>query len=381
MRILIVNTDYPAFLDQFYLGRPEMKASSYVTQMRARNDSLFGTADFYSRAFTSIGCQACEVHANNDPMQMAWAREHSQHLAGRSLIPPFLKNFAERARRRIFGRQLDGTLLNILSAQIRHYEPDVVLNHDMYLIPGLKLRQAAGSRALIVGQIASPVPSHIKLSDYDLLLSSLPNLVAGFRAAGIPAELCRLAFDSQAQKAASAQQMRYGVVFVGSLSSNHGRRFQLLETLAASCPQFELWGPRINHVVESSPLHAAYKGEAWGADMYSLLGRAAITVNIHIDMAQDHANNCRLYEATGMGSLLLTDDQRDLSDIFIPGAEVVTFSSPSECLTRVQELLQDEKLRQRIAKAGQEKTLATHTYVNRASEMLEIFTRHGAGIS
>ncbi|MBF0166096.1 MAG: glycosyltransferase [Alphaproteobacteria bacterium] len=378
MRILIVNTDYPAFLSQFYLGRPELKSSSYDMQMRARNESLFGTADFYSRAFTSIGCQAWEVHANNELMQVAWAREHGRHFAGGSAIPPFLKAITERARRRIFGKRLDGPLLSILSAQIRHYQPDVVLNHDMYLIPGSMLRQAAGSNALIVGQIASPVPSHIKLSDYDLLLSSLPNLVTGFHAAGIPAELCRLAFDDQALRSTQPQQARYGVVFVGSLSSKHGRRFQLLETLAASCPQFELWGPCIKHVAEASPLHAAYKGEAWGADMYGLLARAAITVNIHIDMAQDHANNCRLYEATGMGSLLLTDAQSDLGDIFVPGEEVVTFSSPSECLIRIQELLQDEKLRQRIAKAGQEKTLTAHAYVNRAAEMLEIFTRHGA---
>ena len=40
--------------------------------------------------------------------------------------------------------------------------------------------------------------------------------------------------------------------------------------------------------------------------MYKILGRSKISFNRHINTAENNANNMRLYEATGMGSLLLT---------------------------------------------------------------------------
>ena len=44
--------------------------------MAARNASLFGVADFYSRNFAALGHPAAEIHVNNPWLQAAWAREH-----------------------------------------------------------------------------------------------------------------------------------------------------------------------------------------------------------------------------------------------------------------------------------------------------------------
>ena len=44
-----------------------------------------------------------------------------------------------------------------------------------------------------------------------------------------------------------------------------------------------------------------------------------IVVNRHIDVAEGYANNMRLYEATGMGALLITDRGRNLGELFEPG--------------------------------------------------------------
>ncbi len=46
MRILVLNADYPRFLDWFYGRQPALKTAGYAAQMTARNDSLFGVADF-----------------------------------------------------------------------------------------------------------------------------------------------------------------------------------------------------------------------------------------------------------------------------------------------------------------------------------------------
>src|SRR5438270_5024487 len=76
MRILVLNADYPRFLAWFYRRQPALENTSYAAQIAARNASLFGVADFYSRNFAALGHQATEIHVNNPWLQAAWAREH-----------------------------------------------------------------------------------------------------------------------------------------------------------------------------------------------------------------------------------------------------------------------------------------------------------------
>src|SRR5436853_7293305 len=99
MRILVLNADYPRFLAWFYRRRPALENTSYATQMAARNASLFGVADFYSRNFAALGHQAAEIHVNNPWLQAAWAREHGMALkaepptaaAGGAALPAWLQ--------------------------------------------------------------------------------------------------------------------------------------------------------------------------------------------------------------------------------------------------------------------------------------------------
>ena len=61
MRWLIVNADYPAFLGWLYEAQPSLAGASYDDQMRARNATMFGTADFYSAELRRLGHEAVIV--------------------------------------------------------------------------------------------------------------------------------------------------------------------------------------------------------------------------------------------------------------------------------------------------------------------------------
>src|ERR1700736_570331 len=76
MRILVLNADYPRFLAWLYRRQPGLESAPYATQMAARNASLFGVADFYSKNFAALGHVAAEIHVNNPWLQSAWARAH-----------------------------------------------------------------------------------------------------------------------------------------------------------------------------------------------------------------------------------------------------------------------------------------------------------------
>ena len=66
--------------------------------------------------------------------------------------------------------------------------------------------------------------------------------------------------------------------------------------------------------------------------MFSLLHRSKLTLNKHIDVSENYANNMRLFEATGTGACLITDWKDNLADLFEPQKEVVAYRSSEECL-------------------------------------------------
>src|ERR1700686_3609507 len=92
MRVLIITTDYPAFLDQFYAGDSSLARASYDEQMRRRNDTLFANADFYSRGLAAHGAVAADIYMNNEILQRRWAQENGVRIAPR---PLWLRSVAE----------------------------------------------------------------------------------------------------------------------------------------------------------------------------------------------------------------------------------------------------------------------------------------------
>jgi hypothetical protein len=394
MRVVIFNRDYPGFLRDLYLSRPGLQAASYAEQMAVRNDSLFGVADFYSRNFKAHGHEAAEIHLNNPWLQYAWAREHGLKVAAPP--PPLtqarasgwnrhrLLGAAKRRLRRMAKRLSAGSVLprvpapaageedwenSILRAQIADFRPDVILNQEMAAMRSPVLKSLKQPGMLVIGQIASSLPENDPFDAYDLVISSLPNQVAWFRSHGVKSELNRLAFDPSAlERLGPAPQRDIPLSFVGSLSPDHVSRIAFLEYVATRAP-LKVWGNGIERLAKTSPLHACYQGEAWGRDMYEILRRSKITLNFHIDLAEDWANNMRLYEATGIGALLLTDSKRNLAEIFVPGQHVAAYADAEDCVRQIHSLLADDTTRERIAAAGQQHAIKTQNYFLRTMEI------------
>jgi len=112
-----------------------------------------------------------------------------------------------------------------------------------------------------------------------------------------------------------------------------------------------------------------------GIDMYEILRQSKVTYNRHSNAASGTVDNLRLFQATGVGTCLLTDTGVNLPDLFEPEREVVTYNSVAECIEKVKYLLQHENLRQQIAQAGQRRTLRDHTILSRCQQIDEIIQR------
>jgi spore maturation protein CgeB len=115
----------------------------------------------------------------------------------------------------------------------------------------------------------------------------------------------------------------------------------------------------------SAELIRAVKKPVFGIEMYRILRNYGIVLNNHGDVAGHFAGNMRLFEATGVGSCLLTDDKSNMEDLFLRDAEVVVYKSINDCIEKLKWLLDHESERKRIAAAGHIKTLSAHTVENR----------------
>jgi spore maturation protein CgeB len=392
MRIAIITTSYPAFLRELYSNTPGLECKSYSEQLAARNDSLFGFADFYSRGFRAHGHQAAEFHLNNFHLQAAWAREHG--LPAPQLPPTStttvplasalhrikgsLKSVLRPLARAIIPPNLRPWQARILRAQIEAFQPDIIYNQEPATVRGRFVDTLRRPGRWVVGQIASALPAGENFKSYDLMVSSLPNFVAFFRSNGVPSAYNRLAFEPLVRDAIGSPVRDIALSFVGNLSSVHHRRVALLEHVAERLP-LKIWGSGLERLPPSSVLHKCFQGEAWGRKMLEILARSQITLNNHEAVAGNYANNLRLYEATGMGALLLTDWKSDLDDILASGEELVAYESPMDCVSVVEKLLADGGERTRIAAAGQRRTMNTHNYLRRTGELLQIFEDVMAG--
>lgn len=168
---------------------------------------------------------------------------------------------------------------------------------------------------------------------------------------------------------------KYDCVFIGGLSKDVDK-IPFLEKLAERV-KIDFWGYGKPMVDKSSPIWKTYHGEAWGEDMLEILGQSKIVINRHTQKIGKHfeskyANNVRLFEATGMGALLITDMKENLKDFFIIGDEIITYSSLEELVNSINYFLKHDGEREEIAKAGQKRTLKDHTYEVRAKQLYEI---------
>jgi hypothetical protein len=265
---------------------------------------------------------------------------------------------------------------DILAAQIKHFRPDVFLNQDPVGVRPRFLQETKAYVGLLMGQhAATPLSDGADFACYDLFISSFPPTVDYFRQKGISAELNRMAFEPRVLSYLKAEEGAFDVTFIGSFYGVHSSRVALLEAVCARFPQTRIWGPEVDTLSARSPIRRCYMGQTWGLEMFQVFQRSKITLNHHGDIPP-YANNMRLFEATGVGTLLITDWKRNLHEMFEPGREVVAYRTPDDCGELIQYYLENDKEREVIARSGQQRTLRAHTYYQRIQDLVDVVRKY-----
>jgi spore maturation protein CgeB len=382
LRMLKASPCYPAFIRRAYRDNPSLADASYQEQYQTFMDGCFGWSDFWKLNLERYcGCMVEEVTINAELMQKRWAMEHEVSFRD------------ERWQ------------LDIIEAQIREFRPDIFFAHDFDAItPEFRksIKMNYPFVKLIVGWNGIALHDTRRFEGVDLLLTCLKETVAFFEQHGFQAHLIHFGFEETLLELIGNVRESYPVTFVGGISlmsGGHYQRMALLSKLAKRI-DLDLWlsgisaknaafmalkylrngdlSSFVKHIgvlPDYFRLAARSRGEMFGLDMYRTLMDSRVTLNTHIDLAGGKAANIRLFEATGVGTCLVTDWKENIRDLFVPDEEIVTYRSIDEAAEKISYLLEHENERKKIARAGQARTLRDYTFRQMVCSSKDVFDR------
>ncbi|HDM09555.1 MAG TPA: hypothetical protein ENF92_03445 [Desulfobacteraceae bacterium] len=168
-------------------------------------------------------------------------------------------------------------------------------------------------------------------------------------------------------------KQRYGsaLSFLGAGYYNRRRLFTRLVGM-----DFKIWG---NEWENSGPLikHVQDGGRRVPTEeCVKIYNASQINLNLHSSFTAKGVEpdgdfvNPRTFELAACQAFQLVDNRRYLSECFLPGEEVVTFSSGDQLVSLIDHYLRNEEQRNRIAQNALKRVLNEHTYERRMEKLI-----------
>ncbi|HEU5166444.1 MAG TPA: glycosyltransferase [Chitinophagaceae bacterium] len=359
MKVVFFSSYYPKYLDSFYKKNPLLGSMSYDEQLDALHKDFFGDWASYLPPFYKLGAEPHLIVPNCKPLQEAWAKENNIKWDSKTWQ------------------------YSLPIEQVKMIKPDVFYIGNMFEYYGEFLDAIKKYTKKIFGWIACEIPAGVKPMQLDLVLSSLPLFVDQFRKDGLNAEFLTAAFDSSILNEIERTPADINFSFIGSLTKAHSKRINMIKHLIDHT-DLEFYGLNIEAIPDERPFFkrltpsiykTKFRGEAWGLDMYKVLNRSKITFNAHIDISGSYIGNMRMYEATGMGTLLLTDGKNAPVKLFTDD-EVVYYDTVEDAIDKYKYYISHETERNEIARKGQRRTLSDYSYEKTSAQLYDYFAKY-----
>jgi len=392
-RLFSISSMYSGYLDSFYKKHSGISGLSYQEHKKLLLDDTTEFVAAYIKNFWKFGIEADFAICNDFILQKKWAREKE--------IKPEMK-------------------WDILFDQVKTFLPDILWIENLgYVTPDLlkKVRQQVPGVRLIAANHCCPFNSKVldSLGEVDFVITCTPGLKTSIENLGRRSYLVYHGFDSDLLQRTKDETIApvNDFIFSGSLITGgdfHTQRIRLIERILEEKVPIGLYVNlektyrikvkqsiyHFSQLVNKIGLGKSFErfqilkyGKTWvdsysdtlmshkkppvfGIDMLELFMRSKIVLNFHIGVAGDYAGNMRMFEVTGVGSCLLTDNKKNMPELFNIDSDVVVYDNEEDCVAKVKWLLDHEDEREKIALAGQQKTLQYHTVENRCKTIVEI---------
>lgn len=276
----------------------------------------------------------------------------------------------------------------ILLAQIEHHRADVFYNLDPMRFASAFVRQLPGCVRRSIAWRAAPSPG-ADFAAYDRVVCNFPSILKSYADRGWNAAFFFPAHDPVLDEYSSNEDRPTDILFIGGYSRHHSRRAQFLEQVATMSASrsivMHLDQSRLARLAESPigrilPLGKHRRPPAvlkvsrpalFGRAMYAALSSAKIVLNGAVDMAGSDRGNMRCFEAFGSGCALLTD-AGSYPEGMVNGETMLTYDNAGDALGKISAILDDEALRRRISRAGNEMVRRLYSKRRQFERFLEL---------
>ena len=349
-----------------------MGENTYGVALEHYFKKFIATSDAIIYELNQTGkCDAHEVVYNHKKLQNLWFKAHYPS-----------KNINEISE------------IDILKCQILYYDPDVIFINTN-LVSHQQLKQITTRKVFLMAWDGYIKPLLELNSKYDLVLTCLDSIAHKFHKIGTKSEVLDFAFDKRVLDYVSLNKTET-LNFVGNFTYVHVERQALLKALVEENLDISIYignydtginpfsrtiareilqNKRIKSLWDVYKFQRMNKGAVYGLDMYNTIAHANSSLNFHGDEV-DKACNMRLFEATGLGTCLITDDKPGLEKFFKVDEEVVVFKNEKDLVDKVRFLQENENEALRIGEAGQKRIFAEHLWSHRVLELLDIIDRN-----
>jgi spore maturation protein CgeB len=371
-------TDYPLKVINF-LNNKLSSSLSYQDNLNCFFDFCYAESNFFKLNIEKNSNYVVEeVISNNKKLQLLWANQEKLMF------------------------EQSNWFYEILFAQLIKFRPNVFFAHDRKCLDKdfiKKIRSSIPELKLIISWDGVDLKDINLYSSADIVFTPVNSITNNYRNLGLKSFTLPFAFEKTIINKISTRSLSADLSFVGSVYLGKGSHIQRKEYLfelmkvgfndfniSGSCDVFDnLFSKQMFSLIKNEGFFAlweAYKlkmvsrGSLYGINMYNKFANSKIVFNSHIDLAGSNAGNIRMFEATGVGSCLLTDFKENITDYFKIDEEIVVYRTKAELIDKVSFLLKNQNKLREIAIAGQKRTLANHNYENRSKRLLEIINNN-----
>jgi spore maturation protein CgeB len=376
MKVFFLWHYYPRYLRSFHADRPHLTGLSFDEHRRELLADHYAWHAELAEFMQRKGFDTDFVVANAETLQKKWAIENELQLSAQ---PRWEQSIA--------------------IAQILRCRPDAVWVSQHYLHDKEFIRAIRQHTRRIITWVGEPWSAPPGLDDVAVLVTENPATFSERHAQFDRVIVTTPGFCPDVLTMLGPAEKMYDVAFVGRFMSVHAKRTEYIAHLLRHGIKVNVWGwldevpPvgmaqglrlalwyglrkhdyragafRVRQALRPSVsernarvVSAVCRPPLFGLEMFKALRASRIVLNVHSDIAGHHAGNMRLFQSTGVGACLVTDDADNLGDLFLPGVETLAFRSKEELLETVQDALRTPEKLERVALAGQARTHREHT--------------------
>ena len=239
-RILrIAGSHYYSTVKNWVQENPVFENNSYNEMLKFFFKSSIMYSDGFSRSFKDLGQDAYEIIADFEIVQKQWAKEN--------------------------GIRYDPNtwMIDILMAQVKKIKPDIIyLQSTEWSIPGRFFPESPNDNLIKILKETYPFIKKIfifsgypsgadRIKGADIIFSSPPSVVNGYRKQGLDPFLLYHSFDNRILKQLKGVNGKYSFTFSGSTQAPGSRYWALRQLMDETKLQAWLFEPQIKNYADS----------------------------------------------------------------------------------------------------------------------------------